>query len=116
MDLTIGDYSDQGLIELASSDRFSALRELAVGFRTVRDHGGLFSGEGVRALLTSPTMARARITVSIMSEEPVPEGIGELEREYSSRLEIRYRNPRRSSGFQRWVPAAPETDQARPAG
>lgn len=107
LDLKIGDYSDQGLIELARSDRFPALRELAVGYRTVLDHGGLFGGDGVRALLTSPTLAQADVTVSIMSEEPVPESISDLYREHSSRLEIRYRNPRRSTSFQRWVPGEP---------
>lgn len=110
LDLMIGDYSDQGLIELARSDRFPALRELAVGYRTVLDRGGLFGGDGVRALLTSSTLTRAKITVSIMSEEPVPEGIGDLYPAYSPRLQIRFRNPRRSSGFQQWSPGVPTTD------
>jgi hypothetical protein len=104
LDLTIGDYSDQGLVELAKSDRFPALRELAVGYRTVLEHGGLFGGAGVNALLASPTLAQARIVVIIMSEEPVPSDLGELYTAHSTRLEVRYRNPRKSPEFKRWVP------------
>lgn len=104
LDLTIGDYSDQGLVELAKSHCFPALRELAVGCRTVLEHGGLIGGAGVNALLTSPTLAQARIVATIMSEQPVPGELGELYTAHSTRLEVRYRNPRQTSEFKRWVP------------
>jgi uncharacterized protein (TIGR02996 family) len=106
LNLTIGAYTDDGLKELARSDRFPAVTELGIGFRDCGEPATSFGRAGIEAILRSPNFARAKVTVSIISESPVPTDLGELQQENQHRLTIWFRNPRKSLQYKTWAPAS----------
>jgi uncharacterized protein (TIGR02996 family) len=116
LDLAIGAYTDEGLRALAKSDRFAAVTELGIGYRTGLEPATSFGRPGVEAIIQSATFSQAKVTVSIISDEPVPPDLDQLARAHPSRLSIRYRNPRLHLDFETLGATAPGHSEERASG
>jgi hypothetical protein len=91
LDISHGQYTDTGLMELAKSDRFPNLRELRIGYSTIRDgETASFGARGIEALLRSPNGENLRLGVAILSTDPLPSEIQEIANAHPGRVTIDY--------------------------
>ena len=94
LNISIGRYTDAGLVQFARTDRFPALRELRIGYTTLGQRRPITFGPfGIDSVLNPPTGWRGRLVIDVQSYDPVPGDIQDLAAGHPDRVQLKYWNP-----------------------